>query len=234
MGGDRLQRGQKDHHGRSELPHTQERNGEKRVAGVAKEVDRLEPQPGDHHVDQTDVGEDVAPEHRDRHRSTQDRGHIIGGAEEPDPLEPIVEHIGDQQREGELQRHRDEHIGERHLERPMEGAVKKQQLDIVGQPHPARIAQQRIIGKGEIEGCPERDRGEDHEADHIGHDIEQPRPFVLTAHRLSSPCRGPGRVRVSKYENVHHDKWMEAPPLRRSGAMTARLPYPLPYNLTRY
>ena len=63
------------------------------------------------------IGEDVAPQHRDRDRSAEDRRHVVGGAEEVDRLQPVVEDHRDEEREGELQRHREKDVKQGHAQR---------------------------------------------------------------------------------------------------------------------
>ncbi|EAU48525.1 hypothetical protein R2601_03093 [Salipiger bermudensis HTCC2601] len=148
---DALKRGEEDHHGRTELPAAQKGDGEERVGGIAEPVDRLDPEPCQHHVHQPLGGEDVAPQHRDGDRAAEDRGHVEGGAKEVDAAQLVVEDVGDEERESEFQRHRQEHVEQRHRERPAEGSVRGEELDIVLQPRPFRGLHQVVTGKAQIE-----------------------------------------------------------------------------------
>ena len=116
-------------------------------------------------VDQAVGAENLPPQDGDRDRRAEQRRQIEGGAVDGDAAHAAVERHGERQRDGELQRHRPEHVVERDRERVAEPLVLEEGVFVVLQPGPARRRQQVVVGEGEIERGDRRPERQAEEAD---------------------------------------------------------------------
>src|SRR5699024_7993304 len=194
VGGHALQGSQEQHHGRAELPDTQQADDPQGVVGVGQPGRAVESAEGDHldqGVDQAVVTEDGAPQHGDGHRAAQDGRDVVSRAEQVDELDVEVQDVSDEQREDQLQGHGDERIlegGDQRLGDPAGG----EGVDVVHQAVFADAVEEVHVSKAVEQRLTEGDRFENDKADDPGDQVKQ--TLVLVAPLLKR--RAPDRRRI--------------------------------------
>ena len=188
------QAGEEDDHRRAELPDREHDQRPQRVVGM-RDPARARWTPSvsaEKLVDQAVGAENLPPQDRDRDRRAEQRRQVEGGAIEADAAHAAVERHGKRQRDGELQRHRPDHVVERDRQRVAEPPVLEEGVFVVLQPRPARRGQEVVVGEGEIERGERRAERQAEEADQPGRE-EQIARARCAARRGPAARRAGGR-----------------------------------------
>src|SRR5699024_9894502 len=158
VGGHALQSSQEQHHGGTELPHTQQADDPQGVIGVRqprRAVESAEGQHLDQGVDQAVVTEDRAPQHGDGHRAAQDGRDVVDGAEQVDELDVEVQDVRNEQSKDQLQGHGDERILEGGDQR-LGDTVAGKGFDVVHQAVFTDAVEEVHVGEAVVQRLAER------------------------------------------------------------------------------
>ena len=158
---------------RAELPHGKRDEGEEGIARIGDPAWPLHAE--EHHHDPIDepvAGEKLPPQDRDGDARAKERGQIEQRAVERQAADALVEDEGDAKREAQLQRHREEHVGEGHRHRGGEFRIRRRDADVVRGADPARIAQEIEVREREVERHQGRPERQAEEADEPGQEKE--------------------------------------------------------------
>ncbi|QTK81081.1 Hypothetical protein AT6N2_L0108 [Agrobacterium tumefaciens] len=163
------QTSEEDDHRRTELPDRQDDQSVDRIIRIGNPARSLvtESLPEDH-VDETVRGEKLAPENGDCDTRTQQRRQIEDCPVEGETANAAIESERHQQREDQLQRHRQQHIGKGDLHGGGKFRVGRGDAHIIGRTNPVRRLQQVVIGERQIKRRKRRAEGKAEKADEPG------------------------------------------------------------------
>ena len=158
---------------------------------MAHPGDAVQPDQRQKLVDHPVGTEDLPPEHGHGDRRAEQRGEIEDGPIEADAADALVEGHGQRQRQGELQGHGPDHIGEGDVERRAEPGVEEEHVVVVEEADPARRLEQVELGEGEPERGQRGPERQAEEADEPGEEEE-----IAGAVALPGPAQAAGRPRT--------------------------------------
>ena len=188
-----LQSGQKQHHGGTKLPDTQEADDPQRVAGVRQPLGALHQTKGDsaqHGVEQAVHAEHSLPQNGDCNRAAQNGGNVVHRTEQVDACDFEVQDVCDEQRKDQLQRHGDESVLEGDEQRLGDLGGGKGR-DVVGQTNELGAALEEVhIGEAVVQRLTEGNCLKDDEADDPGDQIKQTLIFVQPLLERGAPDDG--------------------------------------------
>ncbi|MBP2349419.1 hypothetical protein JOF29_000502 [Kribbella aluminosa] len=131
-------------------------------------------------VQQARGAEHLPPEDRDRDARAEQRRQVEDGSiKRHSPNTPVQDH-GEQQRDRQLQRHRDEHVGERHLQRVVQPLVGQHPGEVL-QADPLRRLDQVVVREGQVQRGQHRPDRDQEQAQQPRREEEVPGQVVLLA-----------------------------------------------------
>ena len=178
-GGDLLQARQEDDHTGTELPYVEQNQGRQRPGSAGQPRNRFKAERLEDGVDIAFQAKDVAPYNGDRDGAAQQRRQVNHRAVQAHAAHRLVEHHRDKQRKDQLQRHGEHNELKGRQQRLFEGKVDGEDVLEVLEANPVGLLEQRIVGKGQIDGIHHRPRLQQQESDQPGGNVKVSLPVVL-------------------------------------------------------